>query len=113
MSATVGDALLAKGSFLLNSGNDNDILYLNPTGAGQGVTSGIPVVLLTGNDIGLGGASNDIDGPTRARLAGMPAGESVLQVTLHPANASNKVVSASTDLLAGRPWHVAGAITRT
>jgi nitrilase len=31
-------------------------------------------------------------------------------VTLHPAFAANKVVSRNTDLLAGRPWQLAGAI---
>ncbi|MEM1113626.1 MAG: carbon-nitrogen hydrolase family protein [Pseudomonadota bacterium] len=36
----------------------------------------------------------------------------ILPVTLHPANAANKVVSANTDLLAGRPWAVSGAISR-
>ena len=39
--------------------------------------------------------------------------EHILPVILRPANAANKVVSANTDLLADRPWAVAGAITRT
>ena len=34
----------------------------------------------------------------------------VTLVTLYPACAANKVVSRHTDLLAGRPWHLSGAI---
>jgi nitrilase len=41
-----------------------------------------------------------------------PAGPGVFLQTVHPANAVNKVVSLNTDLLANRPWWVAGAITR-
>ena len=36
----------------------------------------------------------------------------VYPCTLRPANAANKEVSHRTNLLADRPWHVAGAITR-
>jgi len=61
-NTTVGDSDLTAGSFLLNTGNDNDILYLNPTGAGRGVAPGTPVLLLDGGDIGLGGGANDLDG---------------------------------------------------
>ena len=61
-NTTVGDSDLTAGSFLLNTGNDNDILYLEPTGAGQGVATGTPVLLISGNDIGMGSGSNDLDG---------------------------------------------------
>ena len=61
-NTTVGDSDLTAGSFLLNTGNDNDILYLEPTGAGQGVATGTPVLLTSGNDIGMGSGSNDLDG---------------------------------------------------
>jgi predicted amidohydrolase len=36
----------------------------------------------------------------------------VTHVTLHPSAAANKVVSRNTDLLAGRPWRLAGALVR-
>ena len=41
-----------------------------------------------------------------------PARPGVFVHTVRPANASNKVVSRNTDLLADRPWRVAAAITR-
>ncbi len=39
-------------------------------------------------------------------------GSGVFLVGLRPANAAHKVVSLNTDLLASRPWRVAGAISR-
>ena len=33
------------------------------------------------------------------------------QATIHPANAQNKMVSMNTNVLDGRPWHLASAIT--
>lgn len=36
----------------------------------------------------------------------------VLRATVHPARAHNRVVSRRTDLVAGRPWQLAGAITK-
>ena len=36
----------------------------------------------------------------------------ILSATVRPANAAHKVVSMNTDLLANRPWDLAGAITR-
>jgi nitrilase len=41
-----------------------------------------------------------------------PGQPGVFVQTIRPANAANKVVSRNTDLLADRPWQVAGAITR-
>ncbi|UCH49647.1 MAG: DUF4347 domain-containing protein, partial [Betaproteobacteria bacterium] len=102
---TVGDALLAEGSFLLNSGNNNDILYLNPTGAGVGVAAGTPVVLLTGNDIGMGGASNDIDGidliednisPGNATLT---SGQILVTLDIDdPSVGNNGIITKATDI---------------
>jgi predicted amidohydrolase len=37
---------------------------------------------------------------------------SIFRATVHPARAHNKVVSRRTDLVAGRPWHLAAAITK-
>ncbi|MCF8052208.1 MAG: DUF4347 domain-containing protein, partial [Desulfobacterales bacterium] len=55
---------LAAGSFLLSKFNDNNIFYLNPTGAGQDVNPGVPELFINGDDalINLGGANIDIDG---------------------------------------------------
>ena len=61
-ATTVGDTLLAQGSFLLNPVNSNDIHYLVPTGAGQGIAVGTPVLLIDGGDIGMGGGSIYIGG---------------------------------------------------
>ena len=41
--------------------------------------------------------------------AGVSAGVTLAELT--PYNSRDKVVSRGTDLLRGRPWHVAGAIT--
>lgn len=41
------------------------------------------------------------------------AGGTVSLGAVRPANAANKVVSKNTDLLRGRPWRLAGAISRT
>jgi hypothetical protein len=36
----------------------------------------------------------------------------VLRATVHPERAHNRVVSRRTDLVAGRPWQLAAAITK-
>ncbi len=61
-NTTVGDVVLTQGSFLLNAVNTNDILYLTPAGAGEGVAPGVPVLLIAGSDVGMGGGSIDIGG---------------------------------------------------
>ncbi|MCB1710689.1 MAG: hydrolase, partial [Halioglobus sp.] len=42
-----------------------------------------------------------------------PSQAGVFLHTVRPANAAHKVVSRNTDLLADRPWRVAGAIARS
>ncbi|CAA0080126.1 (R)-stereoselective amidase [Halioglobus japonicus] len=42
----------------------------------------------------------------------LPEGEAVLVHDVYPGNASNKVVSANTDLLSDRPWQLCDAIVR-
>ncbi len=41
-----------------------------------------------------------------------PSGPGINVQTVRPASAANKVVSKNTDLLADRPWQLAGAIVR-
>ena len=40
-----------------------------------------------------------------------PQNAGLTQATVHPANTANKEVSKNTDLVNGRPWYLAGAIT--
>ncbi|TXS96409.1 carbon-nitrogen hydrolase family protein [Parahaliea maris] len=49
---------------------------------------------------------------SQPELTRLPPGPGIYRLTLRPANASNKVVSANTDLLADRPWRASAVISR-
>lgn len=79
--------------------------------AAPGFDGGILTSIPAGMTLWTEGRERPFDGsinvPDLVHVAGGPG---VTLMTLQPVNAANKVLSRNTDLLDGRPWHIAGPL---
>ena len=77
-------------------------------GFGGGMLTSIP----GGMTLWADGRERPFDGSINVPdLVVAPTGPGVTTMVLQPANAANKTLSRNTDLLDGRPWHIAEPLT--